>query len=105
MTRDACPRVQAQADVKQRNFNGVYGKGVLFHNAFNYTLDLPREQAMTTGLHTIRDVRCGRCNQYVGWRYEKAEHEAEYYKVGKFIIEAERVRSVTGFISEIQARL
>lgn len=93
------------ADQAQLKFRGVHGQGFLFHTAFNYKLGEPVERNMTTGLHTIRDMYCGRCNQYVGWRYDKAEHEAESYKIGKFLMEGEMLREVTGLISEIQAKL
>ncbi|KAH7303504.1 hypothetical protein B0I35DRAFT_446707 [Stachybotrys elegans] len=42
---------------------------------------------MTTGRHAIRDIRCVKCNAYVGWRYEAASVEAESYKLGKFLLE------------------
>lgn len=24
---------------------------------------------MTTGLHTVRDIHCGKCKQTLGWKY------------------------------------
>lgn len=89
----------------QPKFRATYGKGFLYRKAYNFTLDAPKEMEMTTGLHTVRDIRCGRCNQYVGWKYEKAQHESENYKIGKYLMEGEMLKSVTGLISDIQARL
>ncbi|KAL7749946.1 hypothetical protein RI367_004822 [Sorochytrium milnesiophthora] len=42
---------------------------------------------MTTGLHTVTDIRCIHCERVVGWKYIKAYEERERYKEGKFILE------------------
>lgn len=41
----------------------------LFHTCLNVTCGLPEDRSMTTGLHTVRDLRCVRCNAYLGWKY------------------------------------
>lgn len=44
---------------------------------------------MTTGRHIVRDIACRQCKETVGWKYDKAYEQAEKYKEGKFILEAE----------------
>lgn len=49
---------------------------------------------MSTGLHIVRDVYCGGCEQYLGWTYvesgltkEYAYVNSEKYKEDCFILE------------------
>ncbi|XP_024532982.1 protein yippee-like At5g53940 isoform X4 [Selaginella moellendorffii] len=49
------------------------------------------ERMMTTGVHTVADIYCKGCQQNVGWKYEFAQHKAQKYKEGKFILERGRV--------------
>jgi Yippee zinc-binding/DNA-binding /Mis18, centromere assembly len=44
---------------------------------------------MTTGRHTVRDIKCRQCKETVGWKYDKAFEAPEKYKEGKFILEEE----------------
>ncbi|KEY72809.1 hypothetical protein S7711_04400 [Stachybotrys chartarum IBT 7711] len=99
------PLLRDMDRITYQNFRAVHGKGFLFHNAFNVDLGKTYERQMTTGWHSIRDVYCNRCNAYVGWQYEKAEHETQSYKVGKFLMEAELLRQASGAIEKLQARL
>ena len=49
---------------------------------------------MTTGKHSICDVYCRKCGEGVGWLYESAEQASEQYKVGKFLVEMDRVEGL-----------
>ncbi|XP_024545141.1 protein yippee-like At5g53940 isoform X4 [Selaginella moellendorffii] len=49
------------------------------------------ERMMTTGVHTVADIYCKGCQQNVGWKYEFAQHKAQKYKEGKFILERGRI--------------
>ena len=40
----------------------------------NVTLGPPEDRAMTTGLHTVRDVSCEKCSQVLGWKYGQSRH-------------------------------
>ncbi len=42
---------------------------------------------LMSGLHTVSDVHCVRCDAIVGWRYDHAHHPSQKYKVGKFVVE------------------
>lgn len=44
-----------------------------------------------TGAHTVSDISCRSCGSVLGWKYVKAEEEAQKYKVGKYILETKRV--------------
>lgn len=35
----------------------------------NITTGEPSDRAMTTGLHTVRDIYCTKCNEVLGWKY------------------------------------
>lgn len=44
-----------------------------------------------TGWHTVADITCGTCASKLGWKYVDAKEQAQKYKVGKYILEMERV--------------
>ncbi|KAF2201305.1 yippee-domain-containing protein, partial [Delitschia confertaspora ATCC 74209] len=54
----------------------------------------PQPRHLVTGAHTVADIRCTICKSYLGWKYVDAEEEAQKYKIGKFILEGNRV--ITG---------
>lgn len=39
----------------------------------------------------MADICCGICSRKLGWKYVDAKEESQKYKVGKFILETERV--------------
>lgn len=50
-------------------FNGQHGRAYLFDNVANITLGDAEDRHMTTGLHTVRDIFCVKCNSVLGWKY------------------------------------
>lgn len=72
-----------------QNFRGQHGKAFLFDNVVNINAGEANERSMTTGRHIVRDISCRQCNETVGWKYDKAFEQAEKYKEGKYILEAE----------------
>ena len=40
-----------------------------------------------TGLHSVCDIFCMRCETMVGWTYTRAYEQSQKYKEGKFVIE------------------
>jgi hypothetical protein len=38
-------------------------------NSVNINLGDPQDRRMTTGLHTVRDIQCGKCKAILGWKY------------------------------------
>ncbi|CCA74243.1 related to Yippee protein [Serendipita indica DSM 11827] len=81
-------------DMMSRAFNGQYGRAYLFAKVVNVRQGEPNDRPMTTGLHTVRDIFCIKCNTQVGWKYDKAYDEAQKYKEGKFILEREMIKTV-----------
>lgn len=46
---------------------------------------------MLTGHHVVADVTCVHCQTVLGWKYLEAKEPAQKYKVGKYILETQRV--------------
>ncbi|RDW59546.1 hypothetical protein BP6252_12633 [Coleophoma cylindrospora] len=82
-------------DIISRNFRGQHGKAFLFSMVVNVILGDAQERNMTTGRHVVRDMSCKNCNEYVGWRFDKAYETSEKYKEGKSILEGELVCEVS----------
>lgn len=87
--------------VISKTFTGRHGRAYLLsETALSPTtavrLKPPQQRELVTGMHTVRDFECRVCGQVLGWRYDAAADRAQRYKVGKWILERERVRSVAG---------
>lgn len=46
---------------------------------------------LVTGWHVVADITCLLCSAKLGWKYVDAKELSQKYKVGKFILEVERV--------------
>ncbi|KAF9701753.1 hypothetical protein EKO04_001156 [Ascochyta lentis] len=46
---------------------------------------------LVTGAHTVSDISCRCCGSVLGWKYVHAEEETQRYKIGKYILETQRV--------------
>jgi hypothetical protein len=46
---------------------------------------------LVTGWHVVADITCGTCCKKLGWKYVDAKEKSQKYKVGKYILETERV--------------
>lgn len=53
----------------------------------NITTGPAEDRFLITGLHSVSDIFCKRCQTLVGWTYAKAYEPSQKYKEGKFIIE------------------
>ncbi|KAK0563216.1 hypothetical protein OC844_002315 [Tilletia horrida] len=73
--------------IMSKHFTGQHGKAYLFEHVVNVHLGEADDRHMRTGLHTVRDVSCAKCQTVVGWKYELAFVQTEKYKEGKFILE------------------
>ncbi|GAA5873465.1 hypothetical protein JCM16303_001133 [Sporobolomyces ruberrimus] len=81
--------------IESKNFNGQHGRAYLFKDVVNIETGAAEDRPMTTGLHTVRDVMCGKCGEVLGWKYEliarssvdRAYEPSQKYKEGKFILE------------------
>lgn len=57
----------------------------------NTMLHHPVPRQLVTGAHTVSDVSCVICGSVLGWKYVAAEEESQRYKVGKFILETQKI--------------
>lgn len=56
-------------DLISRQFNGQHGKAFLFSRVVNVNFGEAEDRHMTTGMHTVRDIRCDKCRTVLGWKY------------------------------------
>jgi len=74
-------------ELVSKAFQGRHGRAFLFSNVINVTLGPKEDRLLTTGLHSVSDLHCLRCEESVGWFYEFAHNESQKYKEGKYILE------------------
>lgn len=60
-------------------------------NLINVVVGRPESRNLVTGAHVVADISCATCGVKIGWKYVDAREAAQKYKVGKFILETERV--------------
>eukprot|EP00924_Labyrinthula_sp_SR-Ha-C_P015132 maker-scaffold_9-snap-gene-9.3-mRNA-1 protein AED:0.05 eAED:0.05 QI:53/1/1/1/0.5/0.33/3/112/134 len=70
-----------------KHFFGHAGTAYLYNTCVNIALGKVLTRNLYTGEHKVCDVFCLCCDQYLGWKYEDAKHQAQKYKIGKFILE------------------
>mmetsp|Transcript_28352 Transcript_28352/g.52295 ORF Transcript_28352/g.52295 Transcript_28352/m.52295 type:complete len:314 (-) Transcript_28352:200-1141(-) len=74
-------------DIISKSFHGRHGRAYLFDQCVNFTTGPSEDRNLITGLHSVSDIFCKRCQTLVGWTYAKAYEPSQKYKEGKFIIE------------------
>ncbi|XP_030968174.1 protein yippee-like At5g53940 isoform X2 [Quercus lobata] len=57
----------------------------------NITLGRQEERMMLSGMHTVEDIFCCSCGQYLGWKYVTVHEKSQKYKEGKFVLERWRI--------------
>lgn len=57
----------------------------------NIRVGRSENRQLVTGWHVVADISCNTCSTKLGWKYVDAKEEAQKYKIGKFILETERV--------------
>ncbi|GAM20852.1 hypothetical protein SAMD00019534_040270 [Acytostelium subglobosum LB1] len=73
-------------------FTGKYGQAFLFGECVNVIVGESEDRNLLTGMHVVADIYCVQCDEQLGWKYEFAKDESQKYKVGKFILERERIQ-------------
>jgi hypothetical protein len=66
---------------------GPYRYGVLV----NIRVGKCEHRQLTTGPHVVANISCVGCGTALGWKYVDARNPEQKYKVGKFILETDRV--------------
>lgn len=74
-------------DIISKSFHGRHGRAYLFDQCVNITTGSIEDRILITGLHSVSDIFCKRCQTLVGWTYVRAYEPSQKYKEGKFIIE------------------
>ncbi|KAL3914605.1 MAG: hypothetical protein SGILL_006039 [Bacillariaceae sp.] len=74
-------------EIVSKSFHGRHGRAFLFDNCVNVIIGPAEDRALMTGLHSVCDINCKRCNTLVGWTYAKAYEFSQKYKEKKFVIE------------------
>ncbi|ORY96511.1 yippee-like protein [Syncephalastrum racemosum] len=72
-------------------FHGLHGPAYLAPQLVNIVESEPKERAMSTGMHTVRDIRCCKCDTLLGWHYIHAYNPQNKYKEGKYLLEESRL--------------
>ncbi|KAK0721058.1 yippee zinc-binding/DNA-binding /Mis18, centromere assembly-domain-containing protein [Lasiosphaeris hirsuta] len=57
----------------------------------NIRVGRAENRQLVTGAHVVADIWCVVCSTKIGWKYVDAREAAQKYKVGKFILETQRV--------------
>lgn len=80
------------ADILSSNYQAMTGPGYLIASTRNVTY-APETQAVTytTGTYRIREVSCEFCDNKLGVTYVVAPDAHNQYKVGKFLVGADRL--------------
>jgi len=74
-------------DIISKSFHGQNGRAYLLDTCVNVVLGTAVNRTLMTGLHSVCDISCRRCETIIGWTYKKAYERSQKYKEGKFIIE------------------
>ncbi|KAK1716908.1 yippee zinc-binding/DNA-binding /Mis18, centromere assembly-domain-containing protein [Colletotrichum lupini] len=90
------------SQIVSKGFTGRYGRAYLIAPTAipNTTTDTAlanvrigkcENRQLVTGWHVVADITCVLCSAKLGWKYVDAKELSQKYKVGKFILEVERV--------------
>ncbi|KAI1105109.1 yippee-domain-containing protein [Jackrogersella minutella] len=92
------------SQIVSKGFTGRYGraflvsspdqpprKGTKDRDLINIKVGKSETRVLVTGSHVVADINCAVCHTKVGWKYIDAKEESQKYKVGKFILETQRV--------------
>ncbi|KAF4461238.1 yippee family [Fusarium albosuccineum] len=87
------------SQIISKGFTGRYGRAYLVappappadQTLSNIRVGKSENRQLVTGWHVVADITCGSCSSKLGWKYVDAKEQGQKYKVGKFILEVERV--------------
>ncbi|KAL7909742.1 yippee domain-containing protein [Trichoderma velutinum] len=85
------------SQIVSKGFTGRYGRAYLISpppaasSLLNIRMGKNENRQLVTGWHVVADICCGICSRKLGWKYVDAKEESQKYKVGKYILETERV--------------
>ena len=78
-----------QNEVDSPHYHGGYGPAFLANFVYNchHSADEAYETQFTTGIYRVCDVTCTACSARVGKKYIEARDPANFFKVGKILLE------------------
>ncbi|OTB16703.1 hypothetical protein K445DRAFT_58968 [Daldinia sp. EC12] len=92
------------SQIVSKGFTGRYGraflvsapdqplrKGARAGDLINIKIGKSETRLLVTGSHIVADISCAICHAKVGWKYIDAKEESQKYKIGKYILETQRV--------------
>jgi hypothetical protein len=86
------------SQIISKGFTGRYGRAFLVGPPTPSAQSLPNirvgrneNRQLVTGWHVVADISCNTCTMKLGWKYVDAKEQSQKYKVGKYILETERV--------------
>ena len=89
------------SQIVSKGFTGRYGRAYLVSppahiptiaaDLANIRVGRPENRQLVTGAHVVADITCVICGNKLGWKYVDAKEPSQKYKVGKFILETQRV--------------
>ncbi|KAK1724657.1 yippee zinc-binding/DNA-binding /Mis18, centromere assembly-domain-containing protein [Colletotrichum acutatum] len=82
------------SQIVSKGFTGRYGRAYLIAptgSLANVRIGKCENRQLVTGWHVVADITCVLCSAKLGWKYVDAKELSQKYKVGKFILEVERV--------------
>ncbi|KAF4981426.1 hypothetical protein FZEAL_2774 [Fusarium zealandicum] len=87
------------SQIISKGFTGRYGRAFLVappalpapQTLTNIRVGKSENRQLVTGWHIVADITCETCSSKLGWKYVDAKEQGQKYKVGKFILETERV--------------
>ncbi|KAJ2716941.1 hypothetical protein H4R19_000340 [Coemansia spiralis] len=83
--------IASRSSVISRAFQGRRGPAYLVEDVVNERLGSSEDRLLMTGLHTVCDLYCRRCNALVGWKYLRAHDKAQRYKEGRYVLEQSQI--------------
>ncbi|KAI3535754.1 hypothetical protein CABS01_01752 [Colletotrichum abscissum] len=86
-TTDTASSSPSTTQTARGGANGSKNKGSLA----NVRIGKCENRQLVTGWHVVADITCVLCSAKLGWKYVDAKELSQKYKVGKFILEVERV--------------
>lgn len=93
------------SQIVSKGFTGRYGRAFLVapppppakQTLANIRVGRCEDRQLVTGWHVVVDICCATCSRKLGWQYVAAKEPSQKYKVGKFILEVERVVAHRGW--------
>lgn len=85
------------SQIVSKGFTGRHGRAFLVgpvpgqQSLLNLRVGRNENRQLVTGWHVVADISCGICSTKLGWKYVDAKEASQKYKVGKFILEVQRV--------------